>query len=428
MKKTKKLFCAIIGAMVILACTSCGNSETSSTASSSSKASSSAASATSAKSDSDDTSSDVVTTANVSSDGIINAADLFTERDLKQTADLSEAEKITLSDGKDVNITKAGVYVISGSASDVTITVEAADDDKVQLVLDGATIKNTDSPAIYVKNADKTFITTTGENSLSVTGTFTADGETNTDAVIFAKDDVVLNGTGSLTIDSTDNGISCKNDIKITGGTIDITAVSDAIEAEDSVAIADGSVKISSQKDGIHAENSDDNSAGYVYICGGTLEITADDDALHATTAVQIDGGELTLSGAEGIEGTYIQINDGTITIDASDDGVNAANKSSSYDTTFEINGGSLTVNMGQGDTDGIDSNGNLYIRGGTVNITGQSPFDYDGEAEHTGGTIIVNGTETDEITNQFMGGGGMGGGPGGNMQGGFGGGMRGGV
>ena len=63
---------------------------------------------------------------------------------------------------------------------------------------------------------------------------------------------------------------------------------------------------------------------------------------------------------------------------------------------------------MGQGDTDAIDSNGNLYINGGTINITAQSPFDYDGEAKYSGGTLIVNGTETTSITNQMMGGGGM--------------------
>ena len=107
-----------------------------------------------------------------------------------------------------------------------------------------------------------------------------------------------------------------------------------------------------------------------------------------------------------------MQINGGTINISASDDGINGARKSTAYTVTVEINGGELTIVMGQGDTDGIDSNGNLYINGGTVNVTGQSAFDYDGNCEHNGGTIIVNGSETDTITNQFAGG--MGGGPGG--------------
>ena len=78
---------------------------------------------------------------------------------------------------------------------------------------------------------------------------------------------------------------------------------------------------------------------------------------------------------------------------------------------------------MGQGDTDGVDSNGNLIINGGTIRVNAQSPFDYDGTAQKNGGTIYVNGTQTDAITNQMMGGmGGMqqGGMPQNNMQGGM--------
>ncbi len=85
---------------------------------------------------------------------------------------------------------------------------------------------------------------------------------------------------------------------------------------------------------------------------------------------------------------------------------MNAGNKSNKYTTTIEINGGDITIDMGQGDTDAIDSNGNLYINGGTINITAQSPFDYDGEGELNGGEVIVNGTEIDELTTQMMGGG----------------------
>ncbi len=133
---------------------------------------------------------------------------------------------------------------------------------------------------------------------------------------------------------------------------------------------------------------------------------------------MQIDGGTLDITASEGIEGTYVQINGGTINISASDDGINGSNKSSAYNTTIEINGGDITVIMGQGDTDGVDSNGDLIINGGTISVNAQSPFDYDGKAEKNGGTLIVNGTETDAITNQMMGGG-MGGMRGGEMQGG---------
>ena len=110
-----------------------------------------------------------------------------------------------------------------------------------------------------------------------------------------------------------------------------------------------------------------------------------------------------------------IRINDGTIQIAASDDGVNAARKSSACTPTVEINGGSLTIVMGAGDTDGVDSNGDLIINGGTVDVTGSSAFDYDGTAQYNGGTIIVNGRQVSSIPNQMMGGmpGGFGGGKG---------------
>lgn len=353
------------------------------------------------------TTSTTTKTTTTTTNGIMNADDEFSSRDMEQTADLSDATYLTLESGEDITITAAGVYVISGSAKESTIIVEAGDEDKVQLVLDGVTITNTSTPCIYVKNADKVFVTTTDStNRLTVSGTFTADGDTNTDAVIFSKDDLVLNGVGTLTISSTDNGITSKDDLKITGGTISISCTSDAIEANDSIRIAGGDITIKSKKDGLHAEYDEDTSVGYIYNCGGTLNITASDDAIHATTIVQIDDGTLNLSAREGIEGTYVQINGGTITISASDDGINAASKSTKYTVAIEINGGTITIKKASGDTDAIDSNGNLYVNGGTLNITANSAFDYDGTAKYTGGTIIVNGTTVNSITNSMAGGG----------------------
>ena len=337
---------------------------------------------------------------------IFDISGLFTERDLEQTFDADEAETLILESGTDVTVSEEGVYIIKGSVSDVTVTVDAGDEDKVQLVLDGVEITNTDFPCIYVKNADKVFVTLTeSENTLSVTGEFGADGDTNTDAVIFSKDDIVIGGSGTLKISSSDNGISGKDDVKLTGGTLIIDCVSDAVEANDSIAVADGNITITTKKDGLHAENEEDDSKGYIVITGGTLNITADDDAIQGNSAVQIDGGILDLDAGECIEGTYVQINGGTISIDASDDGINASAKSSAYTPTVEINGGDITLKMGSGDTDGIDSNGDLYINGGTLDITAQSPFDYDGTGKLNGGTVTVNGSKITSLTNQMMGG-----------------------
>lgn len=331
----------------------------------------------------------------------------FTERDLNQTPDLSEATYLTVADGQDISITEEGIYVLSGSASEVTVTVDAADDAKVQIVLDGVSITNKDFPAIYVKNADKVFVTTTeSENVLSVTGTFTEDEETGTDGVIFSKDDLVLNGVGTLTISSTENGVVSKDDLKITGGTYYVTAASKAFEANDSIMIADGTFTITAGSDAFHAENDDDNTQGAILIENGTFNINVEDDAIHGQTTVTINGGTFDITAGEGIESTQVEINGGTLTINATDDGINAGAKSTAYDVSLTINDGSLTITMASGDTDAIDSNGSITVNGGTINISAQSAFDYDGVGTYNGGTIIINGETVNSLSNQMMGGG----------------------
>ena len=154
-------------------------------------------------------------TASTSGSSALDTSDLFSSRDLEQTADLTGAEKITVNDGETYTISKEGVYVVTGSASNAQILISAGDEDKVQLVLDDVSITNESTPCIYVQNADKVFVTTTdSENTLTVSGAFTADGDTNTDAAIFSRDDLVVNGTGTLNISSSENGISSKDDLK----------------------------------------------------------------------------------------------------------------------------------------------------------------------------------------------------------------------
>ena len=349
--------------------------------------------------------------------GKLDTTDLFSKRDLKQTPDTSDAKTIQASDNNTETITEEGTYILTGTASNFTVRVEADNQAKVQIVLQNVNITNVSNPVIYVVSADKCFVTTAeGESTLSVTGQFTADGTTNTDAVIFSKDDIVLNGTGTLNITSTNgNAVSGKDDIKVTGGTYNITCGAHAFEGKDSVSVYDGTFNIKAGKDGFHSENSDDDTKGQVYIYGGKFTIEAESDGFHAITVVQIDGGEIEITAREGIEGTYIQINGGNITINASDDGINASQKSKSFGTpTAEFTGGTTKITVGQGDTDAVDANGDVIVSGGTIDITSTvSSFDYDGNATYTGGTIIINGSQVDSIPEPAM----MGG-PGGEMGG----------
>ena len=359
-------------------------------------------------------------------------AEAFSERDLSGAYDdavytitltgdgaSSDSDRVSVS-GSVVTVSGAGTYLVSGSLSDGSIVVEATKEDKIQLVLSGVSISSSDYAAIYVKQADKVFVTLAEgtENSLSNGGSYVQRDDNDVDAVVFAKDDITLNGSGSLTVTAASgSGVVGKDEVTVTGGSYVITADKNGIRAKDSLAIADGSFTITAGSDGLHAENGDDESLGNLYIAGGSFNIQVGDDGIHANTLLQIDGGSIQISAAEGLEATYVQINGGEISISASDDGVNAARKSSVYTPTFEMNDGSLTIVMGGGDTDAVDSNGNIVVNGGSINITAQSSFDYDGTAQYNGGTIIVNGQQIDSIPNQFMGGG-MGGFGGGGMGG----------
>lgn len=366
-----------------------------------------------------------------------------------------ESEEITLT--KSVEITKEGVYNLTGTIKDGFIYINT--DGNVKLVLNNVTITNSTGPAIYVENAKNVEINTVSGTTNTLTdGTSYKNYDENVNACIYSKDDLILSGEGTIkVIANYEDGIVSKDDLQITSGSYIIKSNDDAIKGKDSVTIDNGSFDITSIGDGIVSTNDTEEGKGYVLINGGSFNIkttgnadsvsakgikavtqieindgsfnidatddgmhcdgdiainkgsftvNSKDDGIHADGMIEINGGSFDITAAEGIEATYVKINDGTINISASDDGINAGNKSNKYSVTIEINGGDITIKMGQGDTDGIDSNGNLYINGGKVDITGQSPFDYDGEAKYNGGTIIVNGQTTNTISNQFMGGG----------------------
>ncbi len=310
--------------------------------------------------------------------------------------------------GQVVAITAAGTYVLSGTLTDGYILVDAAKEDKVQLVLDGVQITSSGFASIYVRQADKVFITLREgtQNSLAVEGNFTQIDDNDVDAAIFSKDDLTINGKGSLRVSSpTGHGIVSKDALVIVDATLAVQAVKHTLRAKDSIAIASGRFELTAGKDGIHAEDNDDDTVGGIYIQDGDFTIDANDDAIQASTVLKIDGGRLKIHATEGLEATYVLICGGDISIRAYDDGVNASRKSSAYLPTFEMTDGTLTIVMGEDDTDGIDVNGDIRISGGTIDVTGNSTFDYDGTACFTGGTIFVNGQQVDTIPNQQIGG-----------------------
>lgn len=247
--------------------------------------------------------------------GTFSSTDMFTERDLAGTYEESGAVYVTLSDdgitretagvainGQTMTITAEGTYIFSGTLSEGQIVVDA-DNAKVQIVFDNVDITCASSAAVYVKSAEKVFVTLAegAQNTLRNTDEYVAIDDNNIDAVIFAKSDLTLNGTGSLTIVSAEgHGIVSKDDLKITGGTYDIIAAGHALSGKDSVRIADGTFILTAEKDGIHAENADDEEKGYIYIADGDFTITSDGDGMDASNIVQIEDGTLDITAGGG--------------------------------------------------------------------------------------------------------------------------------
>ncbi|MCM1287996.1 MAG: carbohydrate-binding domain-containing protein [Clostridium sp.] len=353
---------------------------------------------------------------------LLDTSDMFTDRDLNPAYD--KAEEIVLSDngststsnnvsveGNTITINKEGVYHITGSLSDGMIIVDSDKTEKIQLVLDGVTIHSDTSAAIYVRQADKVFVTLAegSVNELSSGDSYVAIDDNSIDAVIFSKDDLTLNGNGALTITSpAGHGIVSKDDLAITGGDYHITAKQHGLAANDSVRIADGTYEIDAKEDGIHADDSDDAATGFVYIENGSLTINAGDDGIHGTINIKVAGGTIDIPTCnEGIEARVVEIAGGSINIVSSDDGLNAASGSSDSTSAgggfFDADSGAAIIISGgtvsvDAEGDGIDSNGSLEISGGTVYVAGpvsdgDSALDYGTTAKVTGGIIVMYGS-----------------------------------
>lgn len=349
---------------------------------------------------------------------VIDTETLFSDRDFETDYAGKKSAVITLNgstascdsdavqiNGGTVTITDEGTYILSGTLEDGQIIVNAGKDDKTQLVLNGVSVHSETSAPIYVRQADKVFVTLAegSENTLSNGGSFTAIDENNIDAVVFSKEDITFNGAGSLTVNSpAGHGIVSKDSLTVTGGSYHIAAASHGLDGKDDLAVADGTFVITAGKDGIHAEHDEDLSLGYLYIRGGNFDITADGDGLSASASVQIDDGTFRIvsgggsenapkkasgfggfgggmrpgaaadpaaqtaetadtASGKGIKGAAgLFINGGTFTIDAADDAVHS-------NTDASICGGVFAIATGD---DGFHADQTLTVTAGTIDIS----------------------------------------------------------
>lgn len=319
---------------------------------------------------------------------------LFTSNDLNSGWDSSGATHITLTgDGGsvsgngayihngDVYIVYAGKYVVSGELTNGSVIVNADGDDKIWLLLDGVSLSCEDSGAIVVKQAAKVFLTLAEgtENVVSCGGEYSEDAvSAGIDGAVYSRDDLTINGSGSLTVIAEyKHGIVCNDSLVITGGNIDITAAQDGIHANDSVRFANADLTVNAGDDGITVSNDDETA--YIYVESGSINI---------------------LSCYEGIEAIDITVAGGVIYILPTDDGINA--NGSGSNSVITITGGDITIINETGrDADGLDSNGSIYISGGNIFISvngsgGSCALDCGSEnggvCEISGGTVIAAG------------------------------------
>ncbi|MFI3229308.1 MAG: carbohydrate-binding domain-containing protein [Bacillota bacterium] len=343
----------------------------------------------------------------------IEEDDMFTDRDLSGDYDASEATNITLTTSS-VTIDTEGTYIISGSLSNGQIIVDA-EDAKVQLVLNGVDITCETSAPIYIKNADKVFITLASgtSNTVAVTDSFVDIDENSIDGAIYSKCDLTFNGTGSLSVTSLlGHGIVAKDDLVFASGTFSIFSASHGINANDSIRIYSGTFTIDSGKDGMQADNEDNEDKGFIYILDGTFTIDSDRDSVQASSTLLIKGGTFTLTSGGGFDevlndltvgegsgsstmatdllpysmkcfkandiqfdggtyylssyedaihanNTYCVINDGTFEIYSGDDAIHS-------DDSLIINGGDITIVEGY---EGIEGHNSLTINGGNISV-----------------------------------------------------------
>ena len=323
---------------------------------------------------------------------------LFTENDKNGAWDTARATRITL-DGDEVSvfgggayafdgsvmITGKGKYVISGTLTDGSVIVDTDSSAKVWIMLDGADITCSTGACLDVEQADKVFLTLAegSDNRLTTTG-FSAENRTaGMDGAVFSRDDLTINGSGSLTVTAAEeSGIVCNDELVLTGGTITVDAAADALHVNDNLRIMETQLNLKAGDDGISLTGLESE----LYWESGTLTVTATGDGINAENNIRILNGALTLeAGDDGISAGgvtgMLEITGGTVQITAADKGIAAEN-------TVTLAGGNVEIDA---EDDGISTAGLFWMEDGKLAITTRDDgIHSDTAVEIRGGTVQI--------------------------------------
>lgn len=302
------------------------------------------------------------------------------ESEIEKSEEKSESKQTETAKEESTDlrhITEAGSYTFSGLITE-TVTVEAGSNDKVEIVLDNATIHNENGPAIYIKSADKVTVTVREgtNNTVSDGASYTVtDGETNLDGAIFSKADLTIGGTGTLTVNgNTKHGIVSKDDLIITDVTLHVTANNVALNGKDCVTIKNAAITLTAGSDGIRSDNTEDTTRGSVTVTDSTVRIVAGNDGIQAETLLSLANNTMQIQTGSGSSASLrndtesykgiksagnLMIESGTYTLDTQDDCIHA-------NQSVTVNGGTFDLSSGD---DGIHADADLTVNGGSITI-----------------------------------------------------------
>ncbi len=289
---------------------------------------------------------------------------------------------ISYADGE-LTISKSGTFILSGALNG-RIIVDAGSDDRVQLVLLNAKIDSTDASAIKFKNASSGIITIPNDtdNQLSVSSTALSDAEaddgSNTHAVLSSNCSLIINGNGSVSLNSKNgNAIKCDKSLCIAGGVYSITAAKHGIRVEDECYIANGNFTLVSGSDGIHVENQ--TEGGNLFILNGSFNITAKGDGISTSGELFLYGGNYSVKTGDGSASVTLKSDaDGDI---QSGEANAVSQKGFKSESLLAIADGSFTIDTVD---DSLHSGGNIGIASGKFNLRSGD------DAIHSGANILI--------------------------------------
>lgn len=312
---------------------------------------------------------------------------------------ISYSGKGAVASGNVITITDEGEYHVTGTLTNGQIIVDTSshpDAGKVFLFLDNADITCLTAPAIYVLQADTLhLVLSEGTENRLTSGTRedydNYDGTANGGA-IFAEDDVDIEGTGGLEIYGyINNGISCKDDVDIEGGTLSILAANNGIKGSESVSLLGGSVSVVSQNDGIKATSADKEGKGFILVDGCDVAVTCISDGLSAETDLTVNSGSVTVistgdplaNSCKAIKAkTGLVINGGSLNLSSADHALHST-------SGIDINGGEITAVSTAGKA--IAAHANISITGGSLALTAfDDGIETESDISISGGTISI--------------------------------------